>query len=185
MSPGAQPPPSAGSMTHHAVFEGMFHRALHPTGAFADALRDAGYDLSRPLPRYPTHIWHACLEVARRHAFGSLPEAEGYRRMGHRFIEGWFETIIGKLIAVGLPLLGPERALERTPRSWSAAQPDLKVELRKVAARHWEATLREHGVLPDFCAGLLEASARVAGAPGASVTVRERGPDHCVLEVRW
>jgi uncharacterized protein (TIGR02265 family) len=40
-------------------------------------------------------------------------------------------------------------------------------------------------MLPDFCAGLLEASARVAGAPVASVTVRERGPGHCVLEVRW
>ncbi|HZI16733.1 MAG TPA: DUF2378 family protein [Myxococcus sp.] len=185
MSKGAPSPPSAGSTTSHAVFEGLFHRALHPTGAFADALREAGYDLKRPQSRYPTHVWHACLEVARRHAFGSLPEAEGYRRMGHRFIEGWFETIIGKIIAVGLPLLGPERALERAPRTWSAAQPDLKMELRKQAERHWEATLREQGVLPDFCAGLLEGSARVAGAPAASVTVRERGLDHCVLEVRW
>ncbi len=179
------PPPAARSMTHHAVFEGMFHRALHPTGAFAEALRGAGYDLERPLPRYPTHVWHACLEVARRHAFGELPEAEGYRRMGHRFIEGWFETIIGRLIAVGLPLLGPERSLQRMPRSWSAAQPDLKMDLRKVAERHWLVTLREHGVLPDFCAGILEASARRAGVPKLSVTVSERGPEHCVLDVRW
>lgn len=180
-------PPSTStvSMTENGTFEGLFHRALRPEGAFTEALRAAGYDPARPQPRYPTTVWHACLEVARRHEYAHLSKEEGERALGHRFIDGWFETIIGKIIAVGLPLLGPDGTLQRAHRNWAASQPDLHITMRKVAERHWEAALQGAGVRADFAAGLLEAAVRRAGATTAAVTVRERGPTTCVLDARW
>lgn len=180
----AVPPPSAEHFTEASAFEGMFDRALAPTGAFADELRAAGYDVKRPELRYPTRVWHACLEVARRHTFPTLPREEGFRRLGHRFMDGYFETLVGKLAAVGLPLFGLEGALKRTPRNWAMSQPQLGIELTKQGERHYTMTLREDGMLPDFCAGLIEASARPT-KQAAKVEIVERTPSSCVISVRW
>jgi uncharacterized protein (TIGR02265 family) len=171
-------------MTEAAVFEALFTRGFKPDARLVEALRAAGYDVQRPEPRYPTAVWHACIEAARRHLFPSLSVAEGTRRLGAIFADGYFNTLIGKVIGAALPLLGPERAIQRLPRYWSATQPDLGVEVVKAGERHYAVTLREKGILADFCAGLLEGSVRHTRAEVA-ITVREVDGTHCVLDVRW
>jgi uncharacterized protein (TIGR02265 family) len=180
-SPAAAP---AESLTEVSVFEGLFIRAVQPTGAFLAALQAAGYDPARPELRYPTRVWHACVEVARRHLYPQLPEAEGFRTLGHVFMEGYYQTLIGKVVGAAMPLLGPERSIQRIPRTWKASQPGLGVHVEKKGERHYLIRLEEQGMLADFCAGLLESAANPLSAK-IRVDVVERGPAHCVLSARW
>jgi uncharacterized protein (TIGR02265 family) len=129
-------------------------------------------------------VWQEAVTVARRHAAAHLPEAEGYRLLGQKFIGGFFDTLVGKMVAVGLPLVGPAKTLQRLTRTWAAGQPDLKVETLQETERSWRITLRERGILADFCAGIFEGGlSRTGVAP--DVRVLERSEEHCVLGVRW
>lgn len=172
------------SFTEASAFEGLFVRALKPQGAFADELRAAGYDPANPQLRYPSRVWSACLEIARRHTFPDLPQEEGLRRLGYVFMDGYFQTLLGRMAGVALPLIGPDVALQRAPRNWAMVNPQARLEVKKEGERHYTATLHERGALPDFCAGLLETSGR---RTKADVTVRvvERHPDYCVFDLRW
>jgi uncharacterized protein (TIGR02265 family) len=177
--------PPTTSITRGVAFEGMFVRTLQPTGAFAEALRAAGYDVSAP-PRaeYPTPVWQACLEVARQHTFPTLPRAEGERRLGRRFIDGFFETLTGKMLGATLPMLGPGMVLQKLKRAWGSSQPSLELLSEELAPGSWRVTLRERGIMADFCAGLLEGLLERTRVQ-AQVAVLERSPEHCVLTARW
>lgn len=179
------PAPPSASVTRGTVFEALFVRALKPSGRFAEELRAAGYDPAVP-PRaeYPTQVWRRCAEVARRHTFPQLPAAEGERRLGNLFIEGFLQTLAGKMLGATLPLLGPDTLLQKLPRAWVSSQPNLTVTTARVGERHWTVTLREEGILAEHCAGLLEGILRRARVT-PELTVVERSGSHCVLAVRW
>lgn len=172
------------SVTQGSAVEGMFVRALQPTGAFAEELRALGVDVKRLEATYPTQVWQASIGVARRHAAAHLPEAAGYQLLGEKFIGGFFDTLVGKMIAVGLPLLGPGKTLQRLARTWAAAQPNLKVETQQETEQSWRITLREQGILADFCAGIFVGGLTRTGVK-PDVQVVERSEHHCVLQVRW
>jgi uncharacterized protein (TIGR02265 family) len=172
------------AITQGSAVEGMFVRALQPTGAFADELRAVGVDVKRLEPTYPTRVWQASLEVARRHTAAGLSENEGYRQLGHRFIGGFFDTLVGKMIAIGLPILGPDKMLQRLARTWASAQPDLKVQTLQNAAHDWRITLGGPRISADFCAGILQGGLSRTGVT-PDVRVLERSEEHCVLGVRW
>jgi uncharacterized protein (TIGR02265 family) len=167
-----------------SAVEGLFARALEPTGAFADELRALGVDLQRLEPTYPLPVWYAAVRVALRYVAGHLPEDAGYRLLGDRFIAGYFDTLVGKMIAIGLPLLGPDKTMQRLARTWTTGQPTLRMETLKEAQGQWRLTLHQQGVLPHFCAGIIHSALqRTQVTP--EIQVLEHSPAHCVLQVRW
>lgn len=178
------PPADGSSITQGSAVEGMYVRALQPTGAFAEELKALGVDVQRLEPTYPTAVWQASIEVARRHVAGHLPKAAGYQLLGEKFIGGFFDTLVGKMISIGLPLLGPGKTLQRLARTWASAQPHLKVETQQESDTSWRVTLREHGIVADFCAGIFVGGLSRTGVK-PDVQVVERSDEHCVLRVRW
>jgi uncharacterized protein (TIGR02265 family) len=178
------PPDGSASITQGSAVEGMYVRALQPTGAFAEELKALGVDVKRLEPTYPTAVWQASIEVARRHVAGHLPQAAGYQLLGEKFIGGFFDTLVGKMIAIGLPLLGPGKTLQRLARTWASTQPHLKVETLQESDTSWRITLREHGIVADFCAGIFVGGLSRTGVK-PDVRVLERSAEHCVLQVRW
>jgi uncharacterized protein (TIGR02265 family) len=178
-------PPPPESLTRGTAFEGLFVRALQPTGAFAEALRAAGYEVgSPPRAEYPTRVWQACVDLARRHTFPQLPRPEGERRLGERFMDGFFQTLSGKLLGATLPVLGPDTVMQRLPRLWASSQPNMGVATTRVAERHWTVTLRERGVMADFCVGVISAVLKRTRVE-PELVVAEHDAEHCVLTVRW
>jgi uncharacterized protein (TIGR02265 family) len=90
-----------------------FFESIKPAGAFAQELREAGYDAAQPAAHYPVRTFYNLMEVARRHLFPGLPEAESHRKLGRRLVTNQFERGIGgKLWAKAFPLLGPDRLLK-------------------------------------------------------------------------
>ncbi len=100
----------------HSMFDGMFSVALKPEGAFRDELKAAGFDVDKALPEYPYEVWRQCLMVAARHVFPHEPQDRAFELLGERFIDGYLDTMIGKLIAAALPFLSAKALVQRSPR---------------------------------------------------------------------
>lgn len=167
-----------------STVEGLFARALKPTGEFAEELKRVGVDVQRLEPTYPLTAWYAALRIARRRVAGHLPEDQAFRLLGDKLIVGFFDTLVGKMVSVGMPLLGPDQTLQRIARMWRTGQPSLSMETVKEAEGRWRLTLHQVGVIPDFCAGIMQSGLARTGVQ-VTVTVLSRGQDTCVLQASW
>lgn len=108
----ASPP---GHATDLSMFEGLFDKMLKPQGAFAAALKTAGYDAAHTKPSCPSQVFTDCMTVAARHAFPQLGVDQAYRCLGRIFTEGFLKTIPGKLVNATMPMIGPKRFVQRIP----------------------------------------------------------------------
>lgn len=100
----------------HSMFDGLFSVALTPTGAFRDELKACGFDADQPRTEYPLKVWHDCLDVAAKHLHPTESRERAWELIGKRFIEGYLETLVGKIIAVALPFLTVRAFVMRSPR---------------------------------------------------------------------
>lgn len=180
----SQPVPATEYWTDGSILEGMFSRALRPEGDFARALRQAGYDRHGVRARYPSSVWRATLEVARAHVHPELTEREAYRRLGGLLADGWLATFTGRLVAVGLPVLGPARALERFPDYFMRARPGVRVTSTREAERAFVLAFEDPWSIPDFTAGFI-AGCGVHTGVRAEVDVTLRAPGGFSLRVYW
>lgn len=165
-------------------FDGLFLHALKPVGAFAQSLRDIGYDADAAQEYYPLAVWRAALGVARRFAFaGQAPEVAN-RALGHLYVEGFAQTLVGRIFATAAPLLGTERCLTRLPTYLKAGREDMRMLLEPVQAREWRVRVGDPDPLPDFVAGVVEGVLRRTRVAPA-VEVLERESTGYVLRVTW
>ena len=165
-------------------FEGLFVHALKPTGGFAQSLRDIGYDADAAQESYPLAVWRAALGVARRYAFSGQPPEAANRALGHTYVEGFAQTLVGRIFATAAPLLGTERCLTRLPTYLKAGREDMKMLLEPVQAREWRIRVVDPDPLPDFVAGVVEGVLlRTSVTP--HVEVVERQASGYALRVRW
>ncbi|MFP2910954.1 DUF2378 family protein [Pyxidicoccus sp. 3LFB2] len=165
-------------------FEGLFVHALKPTGSFAQSLRDIGYDADAAQEYYPLSVWRAALGVARRYAFAGQPPEAANRALGHRYVEGFAQTLVGRIFATAAPLLGTERCLTRLPTYLKAGREDMKMLLEPVQAREWRVRVVDPDPLPDFVAGVVEGVLRRTRV-SPEVEVQERQVSGYALRVRW
>jgi uncharacterized protein (TIGR02265 family) len=100
----------------HSMFEGLFTRALRVKGPLKEALRAKGFDHDRPHTRYPIKVWVDCVDAACLDLYPTVPRASAWTTLGRRFIEGYFETLIGKMISASLPFLSTKAFVARVPR---------------------------------------------------------------------
>jgi len=100
-----------------SMFEGLFLRALRvePASALAVDLAGVGFDVMHLQPQYDISIWVASVDIAWRHVYPDQDRDEAWRLLGRRFIEGYFETAIGAVIAAALPFMCASRFVERVP----------------------------------------------------------------------
>ncbi|RKH35105.1 DUF2378 family protein [Corallococcus llansteffanensis] len=165
-------------------FEGLFQHALRPSGGFAQALRDVGYDPETAPEYLPLEVWRAALAVARRHACPGLAGEEANRVLGRHYVEGFAQTLVGRIFASAAPLLGVERCLSRLPTYLRAGREDMKLRLEAVRAREWRATVVDADPLPDFVAGVVEQVLRRTRVL-PRVDVLECASHAYALRIRW
>jgi uncharacterized protein (TIGR02265 family) len=159
-------------------------RKLRPAGDFCEELVRAGYDPDRPSETYPAAVWREVLEISRRHRFAGLTADRAYRALGHAFLDGFAETLVGRVVCAMLPLIGPERMLISFPRYASMGRPDATIEMRLEGPRRWRAVAHFPLTIPEFTAGVLERGLERTGVEG-TVEVENRSEDHFDLLARW
>jgi uncharacterized protein (TIGR02265 family) len=175
------------SSTNHSMFEALFDRRLKPAGAFAAALKDAGYDPRLAVPKYSTHVWVRCLEIARAHRYATLPATEAYREIGREFTLGFLETLPGRLLATAIPFMTPRSFLRRLASYLRMGREDerLTFDLVKEEATAAEAVVHNPAAVPGgFVAGMIDVAMERLRTK-ATVEVDQHTPLDYTLRVRW
>lgn len=159
-----------------SVLEGLYLRVLKPEGEFKAQLRAAGFDADRPEARYPEEVFARTLKIAAAQSFGREDPLMAYRRLGHALIEGYFVTILGRVTAAMLPVLGVAGALKRIGRLWTVPQPGMVISAKPEEAGRWTITFSNESMTADLVAGIVEAALRRIDAT-VNAEVLERS--HC------
>lgn len=173
--------------TEGSMFEGLFLRALEVErgSALAAELKSAGFDLTQICPSYDIAVWVACVDVAWRHVYPLQTRDEAWRLLGRRFIEGYFKTALGAVIAATLPFMRPTRFIERVPFFLRTGLGGSRCEVDLVGPGH--AVVRLYGPHPrsaTLLGGVLEVCFERLGER-AICDPHEVSGDDSVLEVRW
>jgi uncharacterized protein (TIGR02265 family) len=168
-----------------SVFEGLFVRGLEPNSHLMQALRAEGYEPKCPEVDYPVLVWKRCVAVARDLVYGELGDADAYRTLGRKLTEGFSDTLVGRVAAVALPMIGAARVVERLPRYLTMmGRPDLDVQMIPLGERARRVTIPDIHNRPEFIAGALEVALEKAHVQPI-ITVEERSPLGFRLLVRW
>lgn len=173
--------------TEGSMFEGLFLRALRVESgsAFASDLRSDGFDVDAVLPNYDISVWVTCLDVAWRHVYPYESRDEAWRLLGRRFIEGYFKTAIGAVIAAVLPFMSPGRFIERVPFFLRTGLGGSNCEADLVRPGHARLTLfGPHRRSAILLGGVLEVCFERMGERVACAAT-ELANDDSALEVRW
>jgi uncharacterized protein (TIGR02265 family) len=177
--------PLSSRVTQGSFFEGLFVRALVAEGALADALRAAGVDVRRLQPRYPIEIWNEALQVAWKHRYSHLAREAAYRELGRQLAHGFARTLVGRVVDMSLPLLGPERFVQRIPGFSRLDSFEYHVKVEPLGERRFRVSYREDpDAKPDFMAGLFEVGLRKTGVEPLVVVTR-REPMGFDLDISW
>ncbi len=168
-----------------SVMEGLFVRGIKAQGALVERLVSLGYDPRQPEVTYPITTYQKCISAARYELYPSLSDEEAYRKLGRYLANGFLETLVGKVVGVAMPMIGPARVVERIPRYVSVmGRPDMVVRITPVGERGRRVHFGDTYNHPDFMAGNLEvALERASTTP--TVVVEERTSEGYRLLARW
>ncbi len=140
-----------------SMFEGLYMQALQPEGAFKQRLRENGFDLDHQRTSYPIGVWVACLDVTSAELYPGQPRAVAWQHLGYRFVEGYFHTLVGRMIASMLPFMSARRFLGRVPGFITTGLQGASVKV------DWQSSQQVliridgvHGSTSAFMAGVME-----------------------------
>lgn len=169
-----------------STFEGMFQRGLEVDDAMAAKLRAIGFDIKRMEPSYPVSVWAEALRLAAREYFPQHSPADAEFELGKRMVDGYFATLVGKVLGAAMPFLSPDTLCTRLPRFFSTGvEGETKpAQIRKLGERHYEATLYGDQGVPWFTAGSVDSALRLTRVK-PTVKVAEVKPDHFVIDITW
>jgi len=147
----------------YSMFEGLFDRVLKPAGPFREELLAAGYDSASPIPVYPMQVWHDCLKVSARFLFPQQPLDQALRAIGRQFLAGYFETIIGRMIAAAFPYFSPRTLMLRAPRLLRSGIKEMQTEIEWLSETKVKLTMRG----PHEGAGFFSAASSKSALSGS------------------
>ena len=184
-SPLTPPPLGVEPMTRAILFEGLFVHGLPRDEAFEAQLREAGFDRDDLLPQYPLSLFRHCLDLACRHFYPGLTVEEGRRRLGQQFAQGFAQTVLGRVVMVNLPLLGPVRFLKKFPEHLRFDSSPILVNAVQVSERQFRLEFRTGvGLSPYFLRGLLEEGLRMTRV-SPTLRVTQGSPISFDLHITW
>jgi uncharacterized protein (TIGR02265 family) len=165
----------SGRATQGSFFEGLFVRSLHA----------CGYDPRNPKAIYPIEVWNAALEVAWRHCYTGWAREAAYQEMGRQLGRGFLQTWMGKVVDMGLPMLGPERLMARVPSLLALDTFRYEVRVQPLGWHQYRVSIRnDPDAKPDLIAGLLEMGLSRTGVKPTATVVMRSGTDFDI-DVSW
>ncbi|MDP3235759.1 MAG: DUF2378 family protein [Myxococcales bacterium] len=174
-------------MTHevsHAMFEGLFARAVTVSAELARELKACGYDVKNPDTGASGAVFSACVEAGRRSVHPTKSPDEGQRELGRAFVRGFRETILGRVLTTALPILGPVRFLPRVPGRLASLRRDATVTVTVTGATSASLQFADLQQLSSFFAGVIEGALLYSKARSPRVVVTLE-PGGYRLDATW
>ncbi len=168
------------------MFDGLFTVALKPSGAFSEALKARGFDPDRPEPEYPLAVWHDCLDVAWQQLYPLESRERAWWLLGERFLEGYLQTLVGRLIGAALPLLSARTFVTRSPRFVATGLQGAALELVWQGER--DAVVHLTNLPPPsahLTAGVVTVCMKRMKVSGVQLDPTPLDGGGCSLRIRW
>jgi uncharacterized protein (TIGR02265 family) len=168
--------------------EGLFVRGIGPriTPTLRQQLKQAGLDLDKRLmPAYPVEVWERCVGLAARSLHPEKTEAEAFRLLGERHIEGYSETMLGRAIFGVLRLMNPKRRLSRVRQNFRAGNNYQEARIIDLGPTEVDLWLNERGLLRHFKHGIVQGSARGAGDLNMRAVLRHFDDEGVTFRISW
>ncbi len=169
--------------------EALFDKALRRrmTEPCRVALQQAGLDLGqRFAPMYTAAQYERFVRIAREQLFSELADAQAYEAMGRAFLDGYWETILGRAVRGVLKLLGPAQIIRRLPALFAAGSTYVRATVIEDRPGEWKIQITGVGGYPHFTRGLLDSVLEASGARKGRVEIAEILPDERVTYLlRW
>ncbi|WP_224368566.1 DUF2378 family protein [Hyalangium versicolor] len=170
------------------TIEGLFVRGLgrQMTPRLKERLRQAGLDLDhRLMPAYPFPTWVECIGVAARELYPDRTEAEGWRLLGERLVEGYQETVLGNAMFAVLKALGPRRMLMRAQKSFRSGNNYSEIQVRDLGPTELEMWMNDTDLMVYFVQGVFLAAMYASGAPGSDVEIVHTDEKGTTYRLSW
>lgn len=167
-------------------FEGLFIRALKVSGPIVDRLKAAGFEPDKMQPAYPVEVWRRALQIACLEYYPTLQPAQAEFELGKRMVDGYFETLVGKVLQATMPFLSTETLCKRLPRMFaSGVVGEVKQPVAaRVGERHYTVQLWGDQGVPWFTAGAVDSVLRKTKAE-PTVTVADVKKDSFIIDIKW
>ena len=182
--PEPSDPPRREPRVPAVVWESLYVRGLRLEGPALAELKAAGFDPDRLETSYPLSLFRKSEEIVRRHLFPTRTSAQVYWELGRRTMQGFGSTLVGKVITVGIPLLGPARYLRRIPDHAKVGGLDMTVTPVPVGEREYRLEFRKTLVTPEYAAGLIEVGLELARVK-PTIRPERVGDTGFDLHIRW
>ena len=172
-------------MSRAMLFEGLFIKGLRADATLTGLLLAEGVDLRHLRMEYPVRVLNRCVDVTCGYLYPDLPIEEARARLGRIFVRGFSEMLLGKVVVVSLPLLGPVRYLKRFPDHVRMDSSPLRVLPVQVGERAFRMEFRnEVQVTSGFMTGVLLEGMTLARAE-ATITAERHSPMSFDLHITW
>lgn len=173
------------AMTGGMIFESLFVKGLHADGVLADLLLAEGVDVRALKMEYPIRVLNRCVDAACGHLYPDMPIEDARRHLGRVFVQGFGQMLLGRVVLVALPVLGPVRYLKRLPDHLRMDSSPLRVMPVQVGERAFRMEFRnEVQVTPDFMSGVLLEALRLTRTE-ATITIERHSPLSFDLHITW
>ncbi|MDY7225966.1 DUF2378 family protein [Hyalangium rubrum] len=168
------------------VVEGLVRHGLggQVSPRLRERLRHLGLDVDRPPPAFPVLAWQKCLHVIVEETFPGMPREEGFRRLAHRHVQGYGQTLIGKATLRVLRLLGPRRMVLRLPKVLSSTDNYTEGSAEERGPMEYTVSINSKQPL-GYVEGLFESVLLACGAARPRVTLLEGSEEHSTFLLTW
>jgi uncharacterized protein (TIGR02265 family) len=165
-----------------SLFRGIGDRL---TPKLKQTVRELGIDLDKKLlPAYPKEVWVQVVDAVARSVSPDVELAIARRELGHAISRGFKDSVMGRLIAPGLRLMGVRRIMMRLPKNLTISNNFMRVNVAENGPRGIRLEVNEAVPSEEFLCGVIEEIASYAGAKNCEIfTAKENG--RVVFSVNW
>lgn len=167
------------------TIEGLL-RALQPLEPEVRAgLKRCGIDPDgRLLPAYPLDQFIAALDFVGAHLAPGRPRDEQTRVVGHRFMDAYQQTMIGRAMVAAMRVIGPRRTLERLAHKFRTGNNFSQTRLTQLGPTEAEVWCNQTS-RPGWYIGLITRGLELAGAKDVTVKLISQEGEGARFHVKW
>jgi uncharacterized protein (TIGR02265 family) len=171
----------------HDTFEGLWVRGLknHVSPELREAMLAEGVDVAKLLPAYPLATWKRCMILTVSILYPLEKPDVAYARLGRLFMDGFFETFIGRAMLPLLKLLGTKRVLERLRHSFRQGNNFSDTRLELLGPGKAQVWINEVFGHPSFVSGFIVRAMELIGDPSFEMKLVSTDGVSATYDATW
>jgi uncharacterized protein (TIGR02265 family) len=180
--------PTPEDVVYRNTVEALFLKALGRRLSMrcVERVKEAGIDLRGKLQAfYPRETYYRCVRILGEELFGELGEEERMLRLGHAFMDGYEQTLIGKAMLQAVRFMGPRRTLERMTANFRSSNNYMQTELREEKPGDMHLTLSQTSGAPSYFEGVLVRAMAAARAKDCRIEREASDGSRCTFHITW